>query len=829
MKRSLICLLLSFFNILTFTVFAQQPGGGYSGPRPDPIGIVKGKVLDQQTNEALPYTNVILYNQSDSSMVTGTIAGEDGTFTINKVPLGRYYVEVKFIGYDKKVINDVRILPQKSSLDLGVIKINPSSQQLKEVQVSAEKPPVEYQIDKKVVNISDNMSSMGNSLALALENTPSINVDIDGNVSLRGSTNFQVLIDGKPSPLSGSDALQQIPASAVQSVEIITNPSAKYDPDGLGGIINIITKKKSLEGFSGAVNASIGTHNKYREDATVTFKSDKFTIYAGGDYINEDRTGTEKRVSTTYLPDTTQYIVNNGTGDWIRHGYSVKGGITYSPNKNNSFSLESRIGNHGFDRKDFGKYHEYSMPADSDLYYLDNSNGGHSENYTEFTATYDRSFNSPKHKLTTYVQFRHSPGSSNDNQDEIFTDKNFNPINIDPYRIRTPQSGNEVHWRLQSDYTRPVGDKGKLEAGYQMRIDRENSDYNFLEFNNTENEWVENPIFKDAMNFRRDIHGLYTTFSDEISTFGYELGLRGEYTYRNVQNLKADQPAVVDRLDFFPTVHLSEKIGKQDQIMASYSKRINRPHGWDLDPFPRYIDPNTTRIGNPKLLPEYVDSYELSYQKGIGNSYITLEGYYRMTRNGITRIMQVQDNGHRLFTNENLNKERAMGGEAMFDVQFTPWFHFNANADVYKYQLEGNASDTTVVAKSNNSNFRLNADFKITPTTKFQIQGFYRGPTVTVQGKREKFWVTNASIRQDFFHNKLSATLQIRDILGTGKFRFVSQGTGFMDQFNFARESQVLRLTLSYRINNYKNKNRGPNGNEQQPAEDSGGMMMDQQ
>ena len=244
------------------------------------------------------------------------------------------------------------------------------------------------------------------------------------------------------------------------------------------------------------------------------------------------------------------------------------------------------------------------------------------------------------------------------------------------------------------------------------------------------------------MNFRRDIHALYTTYSNEFSGFGYMAGIRGEYTYRSVSSQQSDQPAVIDRFDFFPSLHLSKKIGKQDQAMASYSRRINRPRGWNLDPFPSYIDPHTTRMGNPKLLPEYVDSYELNYQKGLGKSFISLEGYSRLTHNGITRLLKVQPDGSRLFTIENLNKERAMGAELMFDMQLAPWFNFNASADVYRYRLEGNVTDTLVVAQSTNSHFRLNSTFKITPTTKFQLQGFYRGPTVTVQGTRKAFFVT---------------------------------------------------------------------------------------
>ena len=814
MKHSGI-LIIGLIFLSVIAVIAQPSGNNMA--KAVPVGVIKGKVLDKNSGEPLPYTNIILYSPRDSSMVTGAIAGDDGSFTIDKVPAGRFYIEVKFMGYEKLVLNNIRINQQNAFLDLGNIRVSPASHQLKEVEVTAERPEVEYKIDRKVVNISENLNTMGSSLARALENTPSITVDIDGNVALRGSTNYQVLIDGKPSPLQGSDALQQIPASAVQNVEIITNPSAKYDPDGLAGIINIITKKRALEGISGLVNLSLGTGNKYRGDGLLTFKNDKFTIYAGANFVDETRYGNMNRSSITYLQDTAKYILSNGTGNRTRHGYTIKGGVTYNLDKSSSLTLEGSTGQHGFKRGEDGNFHQYYVPSLSQLFYTDNSVGSRSENFYNLTTSFDKTFGSPEHKLTAYLFFEHSPGGSGDSQDQIFTDEAYRPINVDPYRISTKEHSNEMELRFHTDYARPIGSKGKLEAGYQTRIDKSNEDYNFLEFDNLNQSWIYNPLFSNAMNFRQDIHSLYSTFTNEFLGFGYMAGLRGEYTYRSVANIKSDHPAIIDRLDIFPTLHVSRKIGKQDQALASYSRRINRPHGWDLDPFLQYEDPNTLRQGNPRLLPEYVDSYEINYQKGLGKSFISLESYYRLTHNGITRVTQVQNDGKRLLTVQNLNREQATGLELMLNFQFTRWFNLNASGNLYQFKLSGVVADTTVSARSTNSNFRFNGSFKITPTTRFQVQGFFQGPSVTAQGERKQFFMTSASVRQDFWHQKLTATLQIRDIFRTAKFQFIAQGADFRDEFKYYHEPQVVMLTLSYRINNYKTKNRqdSENGNMQ--------------
>ncbi len=390
------------------------------------------------------------------------------------------------------------------------------------------------------------------------------------------------------------------------------------------------------------------------------------------------------------------------------------------------------------------------------------------------------------------------------------------------------EDNKEYSLRFQVDYTRPVGKAGRLETGYQARVETEDEDHHFSNFDHSTDTWIENPLFTSAINFRSDIHSVYGTYTNEFKGFGYEIGLRSEYSYRNIQNVNFSPSSELELFDFFPSVHLSRKIGKQDQALASYSRRINRPRGFSLDPFPSYMDPNTIRIGNPKLLPEYVDSYEISYQKGVGNSsFINLEGYYRLTQNALTRITTVQGDGTRIFSMDNLNKERAAGTELTINTQVTKWFSLNASTNLYLYMIEGNLSDNSVAARSTNSDFRVHGNFKITPNTRFQVQGFYQGPSVTAQGERKEFFMTNASVKQDFFKQRFSATLQIQDIFKTGKFQFIAEGTGFRDEFRFAREAQVVTLALSYRINNYKSRERQQgNGGEGSQNEDV--IMNDQ-
>jgi outer membrane receptor protein involved in Fe transport len=799
-------IILSFLLTISH-VFAQPPTGTGSEGKMEPIGTINGKVIDNRTRDPLPYSNIILNSQRDSTLITGTIAGEDGSFLLEKVPFGRFYVEVKFIGYEKKIITDIMITPEKNVLDLGVIRILEATEQLQEVQVTAERSPVEYRIDKKVIHVSENLNATGGSAAQALENVPSVTVDVDGNVSLRGSSNYTVLIDGKPSPLEGSDALRQIPASAVENIEIITNPSAKYDPDGLAGIINIITKKRALDGISGIVNASVGTGDKYRGDFLVNYKNDKLSFFLGADYTDETRRGEINVSQISIMNDTSNYITHFGDGPFTRNGYTFKGGIGYKFNDQNSISVDGSYGYGNFSRYENEKYKEYSIPSTTDVFYLQNGSDARFEDFYNFSFNYEKIFNNKDHKLTSYLYYSKEWGGSNENINQYLTDENWVINDSDPYRIFIDEPGKESELRFQTDYSKPIGGDGKLEAGYQLRTDKENESYYFNEWDNNLNEWVDNSDFSNSLAFNRNIQALYGIYSDQIWGFEYQLGLRGEYTYRSVNNIKSDQPSVLDRFDYFPTAHLSRKIGKQDQAQISYSRRIRRPRGGELDPFVSYMNPITMRMGNPNLLPEYVDSYELTFQKGLGKSFISLEGYYRLTHDAMTRVTKFQEDGTRLLTMENLNEEHAMGAELMLNFLVNKWFNFNISGNLYNFKLIGTISETDVATSSTNYDSRCNLNFRITPTTRLQVQGFYQGPSVTAQGSREDFLMTSAAIKQDFFKEKLSATLQIQDIFGTGSFNFTNEGPNFYDSINMKRESQVVRLTLGFRINNYKKQN----------------------
>lgn len=819
---ALISTVILFF--LTFPVSAQQQGGGAGRPGQggSPIGIVTGTIEEFGTGNLMEYANVVLFSVRDSAMLTGAISAMDGKFILEKIPFGRYYLVANFIGFNKETIQDIRITPQKTTVDLGVIELHSSTETLQAVEITAEKQLIEYQIDKKVVNVSQDIMAQGGTAVTALENTPSVQVDIDGNVSLRGSSSFTVLIDGRPSILQGTDALQQIPASNIETIEIITNPSAKYDPDGVAGIINVVLKEKLEKGLTGVVNGSVGSNNSNSLDFLLNYRYNKFNFFAGADYNNNRHKGERKSIDETYNDDTTFYRSNLGSRNRGRDGYGVRGGIEYFITDRTVISAEGRLGYYDFNGGGTSYMRHYTLPVTSELYSTNISDMSRNGTYYNGKLNFQHKFDKKGHQIDMMLYYAQRNGDNDEDQKETNTDAQYQPIEEEPYYIRTTEGTDNTEFRFNVDYARPVSETGKIEAGYQTRIEDNSQIYIFDNYQYATREWVEDTMFSNSMDFRRDIHSVYGIYSDKWKSFGYQLGLRGEYTYREIKNANSADGTLIDRWDYFPTIHLSKSFSNKNQMLASYTRRIDRPNGWFLDPFVTYIDQFNYSQGNPDLLPEYTDSYELGYQLWAWGAMFSLEGYYRYTTNKITRIRTLQADNTFMHTFENLNSDYSLGGELM--VRFDPakWLNLNLSANLYQYRMEGDIEDQSVDAESLNWNSRLNAIVKLPYDMRLQVNGMYNGPSITAQGESKGFFMTNAALRKDFFNQNLSATFSVRDIFNTGKHEFTSSGPGFYSYNYFNRKAPIFSLSLSWKINNYEKRNDRNGDNGGAPAEMDG-------
>lgn len=821
--KSLLIVLLLILSTAG-TVLSQVPPaantGGMSAPPKN--GKIKGKIIDADTKSAMEYANVSIYRKQDAKLVTGAIANESGLFEIADLPFGTYYVEAGFIGFEKTTVNDIKIIPNSTSVDMGTIELAVSRQNIGTVDVVAERNRVEYKIDKKVINVTNDINAAGGSAVTVLENTPSVEVDIDGNVSLRGSSSFTVLIDGRPSVLSGSDALKQIPSSAIQNIEIITNPSVKYDPDGMAGIINVVMKKNVLSGVNGIINVNLGTGEKYGTDMMLNYKTKKYNLFFGANWNDNTDDGTMKSTRETYQNDTTTFLVTDGQRDMNRGGKQLKGGFDYYLTDKTSVTVSGEIGQYNFGGGGGGNLHEYREPGDFNLYTVQENYSSREGNYVSGQASFLTKFDEMgTHKLEGSFDYRNRDGLSTETIDEFISDANFSQTNNYLSRVLTNEDDNSNDYRMKIDYTLPLEKGAKFEAGLQSRMERETELFNFKNYNPTSGTFENNPLFTSDMDFKEDIHSIYSTYSGNVKAIQYMIGLRGEYTKRSIDHSKVTEPYTLDRFDFFPSAHFSYELVDKSQFMTSYSRRINRPGGRDLDPFPNYMNQYTIRIGNPDLKPEYTDSYEFSYMRKFGNSFVSLETFYRTTNDLITRIQELKEDGIIYMSADNLNRDHSLGGEIMGNINITKWLLVNTSFSLYNYKLKGEVLGKSVDRESTNYSGRLNATIKFSGDSRMQLTGFYRGPSVSAQGDQKGMIFTNLSYRQDFMKKKLSATLSVRDLLGTAKFEGTSFGDDFKSSFKMQREPRVLMLTLSYKINNYKM-------DKQAPSEQQGQGGMDE-
>ncbi len=814
-------LILSLFS---YNANAQKPADLSekvpSGSKSAVTGTIKGRVFEKEQKVPMEYTNVVLYRQSDSTLTDGQMTDNAGYFVFKRVKPGTYYLSIHFIGFETKYVNNIK-LRKGSVVNLGTAYLTSAATTLSNVEIKGEQRHVEYKLDKKIINVTKDLMASAGSAVEILENVPSVDVDLEGNVTLRGSSNFTVLINGRPSILDGNDALQELPASAIERIEIITNPSAKYDPDGVGGILNIVLKKNKKPGLNGIVNLSVGTNNKYRGDVQLSYRTGKVNFYGG---VNGNMRDFNMKVhldDQTFFTDTTNFRITDINGTHKRKGYSFKGGMDYYVTDLSTLTLSGKYGIYGFEMDNVSKRHIYTQPAISDEFSKSVSSLNRQGKYSQETLNFEHKFDDFGQKLNVMVNHNNRSGEDTEDQSNYFTDSYWNELGGTPSKINTTQNDTSSDWRIQADYSKPLGEKGMLEAGYQSRLSHQSGDFVFQNYDTIQGGWTNNSDYSNTIDFSRDIQGAYVTYSNTLGSFGFQAGLRGEHTYRNVQNKDTAATFVINRFDYFPSIHLSYQFKENLQLYTSYSRRIKRPRERELDPFPMVMDPYNMRVGNPELEPEYIDSYELGVQKMLAKSCLSLEAYYRVNKNKITRIKSVIENGVMIHTYQNLNKDFSLGVELMANINVAKWFVLNSTFNFYNYRLIGNINDEAVASNSNNWSAKLNANFKLKNNFKIQWSGIYRSPTTTAQGSRKGFAYTNLAIRKDFFKRRLSATLSARDLLGTAKYESTSRSQFFYSHSTFKRESPIISLSVSYLINNYKKK-RTPQNSDTMDSMDDG-------
>jgi len=817
MRRSFLIILM---GILVHPLFAQPSGSSsnFEGAALPKVGTMRGKIIDSNSKNPLEYANIAIYNLPDSTLAGGGIADVNGEFLITSLTPGVYFVDAKFIGYEHTKFDNVKISRESGNVNLGTIALSPASENISEVEVVAQDRPISYQIDKKIIDPAQFPAAANGTAADVLAQTPSVVVDIEGNVTLRGSSNFTVLIDGRPTPFDAADALAQIPASTIRNIEVITNPSAKYDPDGNSGIININTKKSKMTGISGIINASTDSYGSLSGDFLLNFKKDKFNFFLSANKADRRGGGNMESLNKTFANGDTVTTTSIGENERNFNSWSVKTGFDYYLNEKNTFTFN--VGMNGQNRNMGGinDFHEFSTLG-YDLQSVTESSSKGDEKSVSLSLDYKKTFDKAGQELTANIFYETERGLEYSYFDQ------FNGLDSLISGQKNWENGDESEFRFKTDYVHPITDKMKIETGYQLRADRsfEWNDVHWYTIADSYEASTTSPYYTES-NFSRDIHSIYGTFSNSGKVFGYQLGLRGEYTDRSIDYSGNDSIYKINRFDLFPTAHFSFQLPWDQQLTTSYTRRIQRPRGFFLEPFKTYMDAYNVRVGNPGILPEYIDSYELGYQKQLKGGFASAELYHRKTNNKIEQIQSVYEGNVMLQSVDNIGADFSTGLELMVNLRPTKWWMFNIMGNAYHYSVEGIIAERDISSQSFNWNARFSNTFNLTKTTKFQLDGMYNSPTTSAQGKREGFMFTNLAVRQDLLDNKLNVTFSVRDILNTAKFGFESSGPNFYSKRKMDMKSPVFALTLSYKINNYRqNKNSNPAEGEGEGSMDMGG------
>jgi outer membrane receptor protein involved in Fe transport len=785
-----------FYSAVFLTIYSL-----YSAAQTNPGNFnveIAGKVVDSESNIPLAYASVILFNQSDSSKITGMITDDKGLFQLTNVAPGNYFIEISFMGFQKEILSDLRIKYNNAKIKVGNIKLKPAVLEGEEVEIVAEKKPIEYKIDRKVVNVDKQYTAVSGTAVDVLKNVPSVTTDIDGNVQLRGSTKFNLLIDGRPSPLDPSEAMEQIPASTVDRIEIITNPSAKYNPEGTSGIINIILKRNQLLGESGVINTNGSLQDKYGGDLLLSVKRGILTLNFGGNYNRRTMPGTLKEETLNYSSGDTTGIYSDGTSDRTFTGLGLRSELILEYTKNDRLGLGINFGRRKMDFRADNDYEESSLGMLETNYYSDLSESNHNGAFYSLNADFKHKFNKTNHELWGMITHNHR-NMDEENITEL-TDTSGTLISGQKSTEGGPASRSEI----QINYINPVAEGQKIETGYQMRRSNSDEKTGFYSFDTSAGSYVYYPEYSHNIYYLSNIHSLYGLYSREIGKIGYQLGLRTEYTYRNIELEDTGEKFHLERWDLYPSAHFSYELNKGFQFMTSYTRRVQQPREWFLEPFQTYINAYNIRQGNPNLQPEIVDSYEIGSQKTLYQGFVAADIYHRTTHNLIEQTKMADSANVTLNSVDNVGTSYASGIEMTIKQRLQKWWEADLIGTIYDYRIYGELFGEDIAEKSFNCNLRFNHSFTLTKNTKFQINTIYSSPSVTAQGEMKGFFVTDLALKREFFKKKLSATLQVNDVFATRKFDINKASAGLYTQTLMKREAQVVMLNLSYNLNNYK-------------------------
>ncbi|HRT68019.1 MAG TPA: outer membrane beta-barrel family protein, partial [Bacteroidota bacterium] len=657
---------------------------------------------------------------------------KNGRIIIEDIPNGSYYLRVTYIGYTPKIVSPVIITQKSPNVAIDTILMNPTNVNTKEIEVVADKPIMEYSTDKKVFNVSKSLIASGGDALDVLRTIPSIDVDIDNNVSLRGSGNVKITLNGQESA-QAENMLETIPAEMIEKVEVMTNPSSKYNPEGSSGIINIVLKKNKTSGVNALLNINAGTGDKYNTNDNIAYKTGIFNIY--GSYMMRSAHNSKTGFNNTYneAQDNQYSILQNSSSYNYFLMHNVRAGIDVNFSQLQTASLEF---GYSFNNPQMNN-NITNLFSDTAFYgrtnFITSSSSRPENNVINLTAKYVNQLNKNGEKLNFSANYRGFNNNVTMNVNETqYSDADFlNSTGIRKYRTLT--NGNSNNYTLKLDYTLPFSEKTKLEAGYNGTFRLQDNEFNKDNYLNS--NWLRDSLYYDKFSYNEYYNALYINFGSYIGNFSYQLGTRLEQANTSLDQNVINKKYTQNYFTLYPSVYLSYNISDMDKFQLSYTRRVNRPHLHQLNPFIDYSDPLNIRYGNPNLKPEFINAFELGFLKNYTKLTVLPEVFYQYTQDVVVPYRVFNTDGTISNSFINLAQSHRAGLDLNTDYTLTKWLRLNANFSYFYYHLVNQNRDPNITdAEDYSYSIRFNGFFTFTRDFNIQLSLNYDGPMKTGQG-----------------------------------------------------------------------------------------------
>ncbi len=767
---------------------------------------VTGRIFDKEQNRPVEFANVALLSARDSTIVVGAVSDLQGRFSIKANP-GHYILNVGFIGYLSHF--QTLELAGGAAKSMGRILLEPDVQSLNEVVIESTAALFESDVDKRTYNVENSILAQGGTARDVLETLPSIQLDEEGNISMRGSGSLLIYINGRPTNLSSDDMesiLDQFPANAVSSIELITNPSARYDAAGVGGIINIILKKNQKVGFNGQINAAIGTRHKYNGGLNLNYGGRKINLFANYNYQYRqlwEQTTSFRNVKTGNVsPIMAQDYYNTN----YNQSHLLRMGADINISERSAFGFYSQINYSPATRN--RRYNQVFMQQNS---IIDSASIRLLEEdrrrfNIESGLTYNLELDDKGQSLYLTASYAYNYQERFEYFDQFY----FNAFGEEEIEKRE----NQIYGRpqednlfiFQIDYEKPLGKTGKFEAGLKSMISRFEHSQIFEEFNFENNDYIANDTIADRFLFDENVHAAFGLYRNTWGRLGMQAGVRAELTLTESFNRNRDETFTNNYFNVFPSVYLSYDIGNKQELQINYSRRISRPGVGVLAPFYNVQDFLNLRIGNPYLQPVTTDSYELGYNLQREKIFLSSTIYHRYSSDIITRVFGVLGAQNAIVTWLNANNSRDTGLEII--NQYTParWIDATVSANLFYSEIFGDNLGENLSNANFSWTLSMLTNMNFPKVAVFQLQGSYRGPMVLPQGQIEPIWGVNVGVRKDVWNKRATIALNVSDVFNSRIFKIKTDDAVLYQRRTFDAETRIGTLSLTYRFGGFKEK-----------------------